>query len=56
MKKKFFTLITVILTLAMSVFAFAGCGGGKPAAPNAGFDIQLAKQVALELDVEVEFV
>lgn len=54
MKKKFLSSIVAALAVVMGVFAFAGCS--SESAPNAGFDIQLAKQVALELDIDVEFV
>lgn len=56
MKKRFLSLITIVLAMVMCVFGLTACAGGKDPAPNKGFDIDLAKLVGVELGVEVEFV
>jgi len=56
MKKRFLSLITIVLAMVMCVFSLTACAGGKDPAPNKGFDIDLAKLVGVELGVEVEFV
>ena len=50
MKKKFLTLITVVLALVMSLFAFVGCSG----APTKGFDVELMQAFCKANDIELE--
>lgn len=56
MKKRFLSLITIVLAMVMCVFGLVGCKGGEDPVPNKGFDMDLAKLVGIELGVEVEFV
>ncbi|MBR2029617.1 MAG: transporter substrate-binding domain-containing protein [Clostridia bacterium] len=51
MKKRFLSLITIILAMVMCVFGLVGCGKDD----LKGFDIDLAEAVFDELDIEVEF-
>ena len=51
MKKRFLSLITIILAMVMCLFTFVGCSKDD----LKGFDIDLAKAVGEELGIDVEF-
>ena len=51
MKKRFLSLITIVLAMVMCVFGLVGCSKDN----LKGFDIDLAKAVGEELGIDVEF-